>query len=96
MAVHIRPENTQALRIIPGIGKSLACDLQRLGIHSPQELKGKNPLKLYQQMNALTGVRQDPCVLYTFRCAVYYATEQNHDAEKLKWWYWKDKTYNES
>ncbi|MCI9110313.1 MAG: Pathogenicity locus, partial [Bacilli bacterium] len=25
-----------------------------------------------------------------FRMAVYYASNEKHDKEKLKWWYWKD------
>ncbi|WP_334292712.1 helix-hairpin-helix domain-containing protein [Parasporobacterium paucivorans] len=29
-------------------------------------------------------------MLYVFRCAVYYANEEAHDPEKLKWWNWKD------
>lgn len=28
---------------------------------------------------------------HVFRCAVYYAEHEEHDPEKLKWWYWKDK-----
>jgi hypothetical protein len=31
------------------------------------------------------------CVLYVFRCAVYFATEKVHDEELLKWWNWQDK-----
>jgi len=27
--------------------------------------------------------------------AVYYADTENPDPEKLKWWYWKDKSYPE-
>ena len=84
------------LREIPGIGKSLAKDLWNLGIHAVADLQGKNPMQLYHKLNAMTGVRQDPCVLYTFRCAVYFATEKKHDPEKLKWWYWKDKQYKET
>lgn len=84
------------LTIIPGIGKSLAKDLWRLGIHTVPDLKNKNPMQLYQKLNAITGTKQDTCVLYTFRCAVYYATEKNHSPEKLKWWYWKDKPYRET
>ena len=30
-----------------------------------------------------------------FRCAVYYAEHEERDAEKCKWWYWKDKDYPE-
>jgi hypothetical protein len=32
----------------------------------------------------------DRCVLYVFRCAVYFASEAEHDPELLKWWNWKD------
>lgn len=91
----VRKGAIKALQEIPGIGKSLANDLWDLGIHTVSALKEKNPMQLYQKMNALSGVKQDPCVLYTFRCAVYYATEKDPEPEKLKWWYWKDKTYNE-
>jgi hypothetical protein len=30
-------------------------------------------------------------MLYVFRCAVYFATEEFHDPELLKWWTWKDR-----
>ena len=80
---------------IPSIGKACALDFWNMGFRSIDELKGKNPMKLYKQLNALTGVEHDICMLYTFRCAVYYVTETKHQKEKLSWWYWKDKTYNE-
>lgn len=32
----------------------------------------------------------DRCMLYVFRCAVYYASSEQHDPELLKWWNWKD------
>ena len=83
------------LRAIPGIGKSLALDLWNIGIRNIVALKNKNPKTLYRKLNKRTGTIQDPCVLYTFRCAVYFASEQVHDVEKLKWWYWKDNEYNE-
>jgi hypothetical protein len=37
------------------------------------------------------GARQDPCLLYTFRCAVYYAKTKNPKPDLLKWWNWKDR-----
>jgi len=82
-------------RTIPGIGKACAQDLWNIGLRSVSGLANKNPNELYEQLNAVTGMRHDICMLYTFRCAVYYATERRHDREKLNWWYWKDKTYNE-
>jgi len=55
------------------------------------DLKGRDPQKLYDELNSITGKVQDRCVLYVFRCAVYFATEMKHDSELLKWWNWKDK-----
>ena len=80
------------LQTIPGVGPSIAADLRSLGVKRVTDLKGADPQRLYERLNRKTGVRQDPCVLYTFRCAVYYASHPVHEAEKLKWWNWKDKT----
>ncbi len=78
------------LRRIPGIGSSLARDLFDLGIRRVEALRGRNPEQLYQKLIALRGVHQDRCVLYTFRCAVYFATEEKPKPELLKWWNWQD------
>jgi len=32
----------------------------------------------------------DRCVLYVYRLAVYFAENETHEPEKLKWWNWKD------
>jgi hypothetical protein len=80
------------LTIIPGVGTSIANDLWRIGIKSISDLKSKNAEYLYELSNEVVGVVQDRCLLYTFRCAVYFATtdQKKHDPEKLKWWNWKD------
>jgi hypothetical protein len=80
----------KGLREIPGVGTRIAENLLKMGIRRPADLKGKDPQKLYDRLGRLEGVRQDPCVLYVFRCAVYYASRKRHDPEKLKWWNWKD------
>jgi len=79
---------------IPGVGKSIAQDLWNLGIRNAGDLKGKSPEKLYEQSNELVGTIQDRCLLYVFRCAVYYAETDpaKQEKEKLNWWYWKNKT----
>ncbi len=81
------------LRTIPGVGQSLATDLWNIGITSINELQGKDAEVLYCQSNAFAGVTQDRCVLYVFRCAVYFANtpKASRETEKLKWWYWKDR-----
>jgi hypothetical protein len=78
------------LQRVPGIGPSLAADLVDLGIRRVADLRRRNPERLYDQLIALRGVHQDRCVLYTFRCAVYFAKEPNPEPERLKWWNWKD------
>lgn len=81
---------TNPLTVIPGVGKSIAQDLQEIGIKSISDLKGKDPEKLYQLSNQQVGKTQDRCLLYVFRLAVYFA-EGGRDPEKLKWWNWKEK-----
>ena len=78
---------------IPGVGKSLATDLWNIGISSVFQLKNKDPETLYKLSNDYAGVVQDRCILYAFRCAVYFANteKEKHESEKLKWWNWKDK-----
>ena len=75
---------------IPGVGKSIAMDLWNLGFRSVQELAGQDPEELYIRQCALQGTQVDRCLLYTFRCAIYYASNEQHDPELLKWWNWKD------
>ena len=45
---------------------------------------------MYQQLMDQVGHHVDRCVLYVFRCAVYFASNDRHDPKKLKWWTWKD------
>ncbi len=82
--------NKSELEKIPGVGVSIAQDLIGLGIARVAQLNGRSPQQLYDQLCKSTGVKQDRCVLYVFRCAVYYASNVSHEAEKLKWWNWKD------
>ena len=46
---------------------------------------------MYQNLITLRGHHIDRCVLYVFRCAVYFASHSTHEAKLLKWWNWKDK-----
>lgn len=81
------------LEEIPGVGVSIAQDLERIGITHVAQLKGENPQQLYDHICAVDGVQHDRCLLYVFRCAVYYASKKRHDPEKLKWWNWKAAEY---
>lgn len=78
------------LQEIPGVGKAIAKDLRQLGFKNIQDLKGQDPEKMYLDLCRLQGSKVDRCMLYVFRCAVYYASHTTHNAELLKWWNWKD------
>ncbi|MBN2481388.1 MAG: Mitomycin resistance protein mcrB [Bacteroidales bacterium] len=78
------------LEAVPGIGKSIAKDLRDIGISRASDLVHKDPQKLYDDLCKKRKTRIDPCVLYVFRCAVYFAEHDDHNPELLKWWNWKD------
>lgn len=78
------------LQRIPGVGPSIADDLYRLGFRSVEDLRDKDPEAIYRSLMALEGGHVDRCVLYVFRCAVYFASHAVHEEEKLQWWHWKD------
>lgn len=78
------------LQNIPGVGRSIAEDLRSLGISRVIDLRDKDPEVLYDELCKKMGKPVDRCMLYVFRCAVYFASHTRHDSEKLKWWYWKD------
>ena len=80
------------LQQLPAIGPSMAADLRRLGVRSVKDLARRDPERLYGRLCELTGARQDPCVLYTFRCAVYAARTPRPKSELLNWWAWKGRT----
>jgi len=80
------------LQSIPGVGPSIARDLRALGIRRVADLRGRDPELLYARSNALAGMQQDRCLLYVFRCAVYFASARRPQPAKLKWWNWKDRT----
>ncbi len=86
-----KADSLKELRQIPGIGKSIAEDLWNIGIRSIADVKRSNPEELYRRSCEHQGCTIDRCLLYTYRCAVYYASHTKHDPELLKWWKWKDK-----
>ena len=92
----LQSEKTKILaqfKQIPGVGSSVAEDLWQLGIRSIRDLRGRNPETLYLKHCRQQGGPVDRCMLYVFRCAVYYANTapEKRDPELLKWWNWKGK-----
>lgn len=75
-------ESVTRLDALPNVGKSIAKDFHLLGIMTAQELKGKDAMELYRQLNALTGTHQDPCVLDVFMSAIDFM----NGTEAKPWW----------
>ncbi|MFA5890443.1 MAG: helix-hairpin-helix domain-containing protein [Actinomycetota bacterium] len=78
------------LQAIPGVGPSLSKDLHDLGVRQVSDLTKRDPQVMYEDLCDLRNTHQDRCVLYVFRCAVYYARNSDRDPELLKWWNWTD------
>ena len=83
-------EAVRDLRRIPGVGLSIADDLWRLNIRRVEQLRDRSPDELYGRFCAMVGGPVDRCLLYVFRCAVYYARTPDPEPELLRWWAWKD------
>ena len=78
------------LQKIPGVGPNIEEHLLNLGYASLNSLKGEDPEAMYERDCNLKGEKLDRCLLYVYRLGVYYAENEEHDPEKLKWWHWKD------
>ncbi|MFH1051709.1 MAG: helix-hairpin-helix domain-containing protein [bacterium] len=85
-----KKEILKQFQTIPGVGKSIAGDLWNMGYRSIEQLKDQDAEQMYEDICRLFGTHVDRCMLYVFRCAVYYVSEKEHEPELLKWWNWKD------
>jgi hypothetical protein len=82
------PLPIRRLRDLTSIGPAMLRDFQLLGIRFVSQLAKSDALKLYTRLCKITGVRQDPCVLDTFSCAVAQARNPNRPKAQRQWWYW--------
>lgn len=48
---------------LPNIGPACAADLLLLGIETPEQLVGRDPYALYDELCAVTQIRHDPCMI---------------------------------
>lgn len=84
-------ELSKVFQKIPGVGKSLAKDFISLGYKCVSDLRNEDPERMYHDLCKMRGAHIDRCVLYVFRCAIYFASEEHPKPDLLKWWNWKDK-----
>ena len=80
--VKVERNRVRQLMDLPNVGPAMARDLKLIGINAPEQLVGKDPLKLYQSLCRKCGARQDPCVLDVFISITRF---MNGD-EPRPWW----------
>ena len=72
------------LEDLPNVGPAVAADLRRLGIGTPDEIRGRDPYMLYHDLCRATRTLHDPCMLDTFIAVVRYV-----DGGPAKpWWHY--------
>jgi Pathogenicity locus len=81
-------QDPRALRDLKGVGKATLADLHLLDVRDVATLARQDPALLYEGLCARTGVRQDPCVLDVFSCAVAQARDRDLPAAQREWWWW--------
>jgi hypothetical protein len=60
------------LEDVPNIGPAIAAKLRGIDVVEPTDLIGRDPYELYEELNARTGVRHDPCLLDVFVAATRF------------------------
>ena len=60
------------LEQLPNVGPAIAADFKLLGVDRPQDLLGRDPYALYDELCRLTRRWHDPCLLDTFIAAVRF------------------------
>ncbi len=73
-----------SLQEIPNVGPATAGDLQEIGIVAPDQLCGRDPVALYDQLCTRRGTRIDPCMLDILISAVRYMD----GAPAKSWWHY--------
>jgi hypothetical protein len=76
-------ETIRYLEELPNVGKAVAADLRLIGIESPQQLAGQDPIHLYEELCRTTGTRHDPCMIDTFVAIVHFMDT----GEAKPWWH---------
>ena len=74
------------LEDIPNVGPATSGCFVRLGITEPEDLPGRDPFQMYDDLCLAVGERFDPCVIDVFISAVRF---MEGDAPQ-NWWYYTE------
>jgi hypothetical protein len=70
------------LEQVPNVGPAIAADLRLLGVARPQDLLGRDPYTMYEELCRKTKQRHDSCLLDVFISAVRFMG----GAPAKPWW----------
>ena len=77
------------LKRIPGMDISTVRDLLDIEIHDIDELRGRSPEALFNDIRASRANTPDDRLHY-LRMAVYFAETENPDPQLMEAWKWSD------
>ncbi|MEJ2307836.1 MAG: helix-hairpin-helix domain-containing protein [Gammaproteobacteria bacterium] len=78
---------TCKLTDLPNVGTAIARELESIGVRAPAQLRGQDPLALYEALCAKRGRRIDPCVLDVFLSI----TDFMNGHPPRRWWEYTQK-----
>ena len=70
MVERTRNEVISELRTLPGVGENAAEALFRLGIRSNDDLVGKDPEQMYEELRSMKESYAESCMLNSLKIAV--------------------------
>lgn len=76
---------------IPNVGPATSGCLDQLGIASPEDLAGRDPYEMYDDLCQAVGERFDPCVIDVFISAVRYMEGE----APQNWWHYTEERKRE-
>ena len=79
---------SRKLRDLTSVGPATIRDLELLGIRSVAQLRTKDPVKMYDSLCRVAGVRHDICCLDVFQAAVAQAKNPQLPKKECNWWHW--------
>jgi hypothetical protein len=59
----VEQRKLKRLEDVPNVGPVIAAKLRGVDVLEPSDLIGRDPYELFDELNARTGVRHDPCLL---------------------------------
>jgi len=90
MILPLAEQKKSELLTLMNVGNAVSKDLELLGITTIKDLAIQHPLHLFEKLEALTRVKQNPCMKDIFIAIIHEAKT----GEKTPWWYWSSRRKN--